>query len=41
VIAIENHSGSAVAGPVALASDALEALIRRAVAAANRPEIVH
>jgi hypothetical protein len=41
VIAIEIHSGSAVAGPVALAADALEALIGRAVAAANRPEIVH
>lgn len=41
VIAIEIHSASAVAGPIAMAADALDALIGRAVASANRPEIVH
>jgi len=41
VIAIEIHSASAVAGPIAMAADALDGLIGRAVAAANRPEIVH
>ena len=41
VIAIEIYSASAVAGPVALPADALEGLIGRAVASANRPEIVH
>ena len=41
VIAIEIHSASAVAGPIALPAATLEALIGRAVATANRPGIVH
>jgi hypothetical protein len=41
VIALEIHSASAVAGPVPMAAATLEALIDKAVAAANRPGLVH
>jgi hypothetical protein len=41
VIAVEIHSASAVAGPIAMAAPTLEALLDKAVAAANRPGLVH
>jgi hypothetical protein len=41
VIALEIHSASAVAGPVALPEATLDALVARAVASANAPGIVH
>jgi hypothetical protein len=41
VVAIEIHSASAVAGPIPMAAPMLEALIDKAVAAANRPGLVH
>ena len=41
VIAVEIHSASAVAGPVPMAAATLEGLIGRAVAADNRPGVVH
>ena len=41
VIALEIHSASAVAGPVPMAAATLEGLIDKAVAAANRPGLVH
>ena len=41
VVAIEIHSAAVVAGPVPMAAEALEALIAKAVAAANRPGLVH
>jgi hypothetical protein len=41
VIAIEIHSGSAVAGPIPMAAASLDALITKAVAASNRPGVVH
>jgi hypothetical protein len=41
VIALEIHSASAVAGPVPMAAATLEQLIDKAVAAANRPGLVH
>lgn len=41
VIALEIHSGSAVAGPIPMAAGSLDALITKAVAASNRPGLVH
>jgi hypothetical protein len=41
VIALEIHSGSAVAGPIPMAAGSLDALIAKAVAASNRPGLVH
>lgn len=41
VIALEIHSASAVAGPVPMAAATLEGLVTRAVAADNRPGVVH
>ena len=41
VIALEIHSASAVAGPIADGAATLEALIDKAVAAANRSGLVH
>jgi hypothetical protein len=41
VIALEIHSAAAVAGPVPMAAATLEGLIDKAVAAANRPGVVH
>ncbi len=41
VIALEIHSASAVAGPIPMAASTLEGLIDKAVAAANRPGLVH
>jgi len=41
VIALEIHSASAVAGPVPMSAASLEALIDKAIAAANRPGLVH
>jgi hypothetical protein len=41
VIALEIHSAAAVAGPIPMAAATLEGLIGRAVAAANRPGVVH
>jgi hypothetical protein len=41
VIALEIHSASAVAGPVNVPQATLDALITRAVAAANAPRLVH
>jgi hypothetical protein len=41
VIALEIHSASAVAGPVPMAAATLEGLIDKAIAAANRPGVVH
>jgi len=41
VIALEIHSAAAVAGPIEMAAETLEALITKAVAAASRPGLVH
>ena len=41
VIAVEIHSASAVAGPIAMAAPTLDGLITKAVAASNRPGLVH
>ena len=41
VIALEIHSASAVAGPVPMSAATLEGLIDKAIAAANRPGLVH
>lgn len=41
VIAIEIHSGSAVAGPLAIAQGTLDALLTRAVNGSARPTVVH
>lgn len=41
VIALEIHSGSAVAGPVPMAAATLDGLVSRAVAADSRPGVVH
>jgi hypothetical protein len=41
VVAVEIHSASAVAGPIGLSAATLDGLINKAVAAANRPGLVH
>lgn len=41
IIAVEIHSASAVVGPIAMAESTLEGLITKAVAADNRPGLVH
>jgi hypothetical protein len=41
VIALEIHSASAVAGPIASTPAALDTLITRAVSGSNRPAVVH
>jgi hypothetical protein len=41
VIALEIHSASAVAGPIAVAPAALDTLITKAVSGSNRPNVVH
>jgi hypothetical protein len=41
VIAIEIHSASAVAGPLAISQGTLDALITRAVSGSARPTVVH
>jgi hypothetical protein len=41
VLALEIHSASAVAGPVAMPAAALDSLVARAVAADSRPGVVH
>ena len=41
VIAVEIHSASAVAGPIAMAAPTLDGLISKAVAADSRPGLVH
>jgi hypothetical protein len=41
VIAVEIHSASAVLGPIAMAPATLDGLITKAVAADNRPGLVH
>lgn len=41
VIALEIHSASAVAGPIASTPAALDTLITKAVSGSNRPAVVH
>jgi hypothetical protein len=41
VIALEIHSASAVAGPIASTPATLDTLITRAVSGSNRPSVVH
>jgi hypothetical protein len=41
VIALEIHSASAVAGPIASTPAVLDTLITRAVSGSNRPTVVH
>ena len=41
VIALEIHSASAVAGPIASTQAALDTLITKAVSGSNRPSVVH
>jgi hypothetical protein len=41
VIAVEIHSALAVVGPIAMAAETLDGLIAKAIAADNRPGLVH